>query len=937
MADRIAHMNGEPHNAESTVNEAYGASQIGPFDYCPKLGFREYWYAGVEARKLRRAPVHLKLLGEDLVFFRDKAGKVVALSDWCPHRGARLSLGLCEFEGTVTCPYHGYVFDGTGQCVAGLIERPDSPFVPKLRARTFPTEERMGIVFVWMGETAPVPLEDDLPAELLAPAFTGARYLRVKVWEANGTEPVAQGIDFHEFYLHRGVNVWRLFNYRLPFFRQKIVHIGGVRIASEGETWVNAAWVAPHTGQAYYPGLGAKWPRHVWWRRLPGNAGYRGGNRAPGKPRNTRTSEVYTPTRVEVTETLERAQMLPAIVFIFSRAGCDEAVDSCTRAGLNLTTEEESETIREFAEQRAATIERQDLRALRFNAFMDGLQRGIAAHHAGMLPIFKETVEELFAMGLVKLVFATETLSLGINMPARTVVIERLEKWDGTRHELLTAGQYTQLTGRAGRRGLDRVGDNVLLLAAQGDAHWQYFNLGLTSDPAYLERIREIARRLERLEGGAAHANRLLASVAVHSGDMREGLRRIEKAVELDPSDTFSLVIHAITNLLAGRIERATRSAARLAEIDPLQLMTHDIQAIVLMMDGRSEAALPHARQAYLMEPANPAATHIYALVLAGTGRRAEAIDVLERLEQFAEHGATFSEVLRYYGARIPLLASRVVPMALMVGSALIASLLLSALAALGSGMPWYPGIFAEMIYVWTALALFLATGATLRAHRDELDLMEGLDDAEQRELRERQDQWQKTLDRAYASVRSGLPAQAYRTVKELIESEGDSLEIYQWTFNGMLAWDDSRHAAMLGERFAKRLWDEGRKHDALELVRFLELETVAHTRVASLPFGTRKRVELARALASHPKLLLLDEPAGGLNHEEVAAIGRLIAAIRAQRGVTVLLVEHHMSLVMSVSEHVVVLDFGRKIAEGPPDAVRSDPEVVRAYLGTRR
>jgi hypothetical protein len=148
----------------------------------------------------------------------------------------------------------------------------------------------------------------------------------------------------------------------------------------------------------------------------------------------------------------------------------------------------------------------------------------------------------------------------------------------------------------------------------------------------------------------------------------------------------------------------------------------------------------------------------------------------------------------------------------------LAVSLLLSAFTALTSSWPWYLGVFAEMISVWTTLALFLATGATLRAHRDELDLMEGLDDAEQRELRERHDQWQKILDRAYASVRSGLPAQAYRTVKELIESEGDRLEVYQWTFNGMLAWDDQKHAAMLGERFAKKLWDAGRKHDALEL-----------------------------------------------------------------------------------------------------------------------
>jgi hypothetical protein len=148
----------------------------------------------------------------------------------------------------------------------------------------------------------------------------------------------------------------------------------------------------------------------------------------------------------------------------------------------------------------------------------------------------------------------------------------------------------------------------------------------------------------------------------------------------------------------------------------------------------------------------------------------------------------------------------------------LVVSLVLSGITSLAEQMPWYLGVFASMIGVWTTLALFVATGATLRAHRHELDLVEGLDDAEQRELRERREQWQKILDRAYASVRSGLPAEAYRTIKELIDSEGDSLEVYQWAFNGMLAWDEPRHAALLGERFAKRLWDEGRKHDALEL-----------------------------------------------------------------------------------------------------------------------
>src|SRR5690606_18473445 len=169
------------------------------------------------------------------------------------------------------------------------------------------------------------------------------------------------------------------------------------------------------------------------------------------------------PRRSRVVTELARRRWLPAIVFVFSRDGCDAAVSQLVAEGVSLTTVAEQHRIRRLVDERTADLPAEDLEALGYGAWAEGLERGLAAHHAGMVPVFKETVEELFVRGLVTVCFATETLALGINMPARTVVIERLEKWTGQAHELLTPGQFTQLTGRAGRRGLDSVGHAVVL------------------------------------------------------------------------------------------------------------------------------------------------------------------------------------------------------------------------------------------------------------------------------------------------------------------------------------------------------------------------------------------------------------------------------------------------------------------------------------------
>lgn len=206
-------------------------------------------------------------------------------------------------------------------------------------------------------------------------------------------------------------------------------------------------------------------------------------------------------SRADIIEKLQRENLLPAITFIFSRLGCDAAVKQCLHAGLRLTSPEERLEIRQTALRYTQNIAEEDLEVLGFEEWLTALERGIAAHHAGLLPSFKGVVEDLFQRGLVKAVFATETLALGINMPARTVVLEKLIKFNGEAHVPITPGEYTQLTGRAGRRGIDIEGNAVIQwsptvdsASAAGLASTRTYPLRSSFSPTYNMAINLISR-----------------------------------------------------------------------------------------------------------------------------------------------------------------------------------------------------------------------------------------------------------------------------------------------------------------------------------------------------------------------------------------------------------------------------------------------------------
>lgn len=250
------------------------------------------------------------------------------------------------------------------------------------------------------------------------------------------------------------------------------------------------------------------------FRSRPGRRDQRGrrGNDGPAL-RGQEASAVRRASRPQVIASLDRMDLLPAITFIFSRAGCDAAVAQCVASGLWLTTEKEQRIVAQRVDEAALDIPSDDLDVLGFWSWRDGLLRGFAAHHAGMLPTFKEVVEKLFVDGLVKAVFATETLALGVNMPARSVVLEKLDKFNGESHVDITAGEYTQLTGRAGRRGIDVEGHAVVLwqpgtdpTAVAGLASRRTYPLNSSFRPTYNMSINLLA------QFGRARAREILES-----------------------------------------------------------------------------------------------------------------------------------------------------------------------------------------------------------------------------------------------------------------------------------------------------------------------------------------------------------------------------------------------------------------------------------------
>ena len=316
--------------------------------------------------------------------------------------------------------------------------------------------------------------------------------------------------------------------------------------------------------------------RRLAQRDLRGSRPPRG---RPGAGRSShRPAAFRPPRRPDVIERLDAEGLLPAITFIFRRAGCDAAVQQCLVAGLRLTTPDEADEISEVARARTEWLSESDRLVLGYSDWLTGLRRGIAAHHAGLLPTFKEVVEQLFAAGLIRAVFATETLALGINMPARTVVIEKLDKWNGEHHAELTPGEYTQLTGRAGRRGIDVEGHAVVLwqpdmnpVAVAGLAGTRTYPLNSSFRPTYNMAVNLVgqvgrARAAKLLESSFAQfqADRGVVGMARQAAKLRSQVTAITASCDEGDLESYDAIRRELGEL--ERNEARQRSASRRAE-----------------------------------------------------------------------------------------------------------------------------------------------------------------------------------------------------------------------------------------------------------------------------------------------------------------------------------------------------------------------------------
>jgi ATP-dependent RNA helicase HelY len=310
--------------------------------------------------------------------------------------------------------------------------------------------------------------------------------------------------------------------------------------------------------------------------------GYEAARHRPNKGgtrpvRSANVQRIERLDRPEVVKLLQRSSLLPAIFFIFSRVGCDAAVQQVRRSGVKLTTPEERAEIRALVEERTRALLDEDLAVLGYYEWLDNLERGVASHHAGLLPAFKEVVEDLFKRKLVKVVFATETLALGINMPARTVVLEKLEKFNGEARVAITSGEYTQLTGRAGRRGIDVEGHAVIQWTEGVDpqqvaalASRRTYPLNSSFRPTYNMAVNLIdqfgrARAREILESSFAQfqADRAVVGLARQVREQEESLAGYEKAMTCDRGDftDYSGIRRELTDL--ERLGRKDATASR--------------------------------------------------------------------------------------------------------------------------------------------------------------------------------------------------------------------------------------------------------------------------------------------------------------------------------------------------------------------------------------